>query len=159
MAEPDDAGRPSHATEMPPVVRGPALLERRVLLVSALAVVVGFLATAVALLLTRLIGLVTNLAFYGRVSADFVSPAGTRLGLWVVLVPVVGGLVVGGDRAAGERCGQQHQTLETGSGGARKASTRPSAKSAAVKPAAQGKTRRATARNTVGLARLNIGRL
>jgi H+/Cl- antiporter ClcA/CBS domain-containing protein len=66
-----------------------------VLFVSILAVLVGLLASGVSLLLTRLIGFVTNVAFYGRLSASFISPADNRLGLLVVMVPVVGGLVVG----------------------------------------------------------------
>lgn len=45
--------------------------------------------------LVGLIGLITNIAFYGRFSTAFVSPAGNRLGWLVVLVPAVGGIVVG----------------------------------------------------------------
>jgi H+/Cl- antiporter ClcA len=45
--------------------------------------------------LTALIGLITNVAFYGRLSARFTSPADHQLGLWVITVPVVGGLIVG----------------------------------------------------------------
>jgi H+/Cl- antiporter ClcA/CBS domain-containing protein len=49
----------------------------------------------IAQLLTRLIGFVTNVAFYGRFSTAFVSPAGHALGAGVVLVPVAGGALVG----------------------------------------------------------------
>src|SRR5205085_697862 len=42
-----------------------------------------------------LIGLVTNVAFYQRVSTTFVSPAGHALGPLVIVVPVLGALVVG----------------------------------------------------------------
>lgn len=42
-----------------------------------------------------LIGLVTNVSFYGRWSPAFTSPAGNTLGAWVILVPVLGGLIVG----------------------------------------------------------------
>lgn len=42
-----------------------------------------------------LIGLVTNLSFYGRWSLAFTSPAGNTLGAWVLVVPVLGGLIVG----------------------------------------------------------------
>jgi H+/Cl- antiporter ClcA len=66
-----------------------------VVLISLLAIVVGILASVVALVLTRLIGLVTNLAFYGRVSTALVSPADNALGLFVIAIPVLGGLVVG----------------------------------------------------------------
>jgi hypothetical protein len=38
---------------------------------------------------------VTNLAFYGRLSMRPASPAGNALGAFVVLIPVLGGLVVG----------------------------------------------------------------
>ncbi|MEP7365307.1 MAG: chloride channel protein [Acidobacteriota bacterium] len=60
-----------------------------------LAVPIAVAAGLVAQGLTRLIGLVTNLAFYGRWSTAFISPARHALGLWVILVPVCGGLIVG----------------------------------------------------------------
>ncbi|WP_281851927.1 chloride channel protein [Dyella sp. GSA-30] len=70
-------------------------LDRRVLWISALGMSLAVGVACVAQLLTALIGLVTNLAFYGRWSTAFVSPAGNHLGLWVIVVPVIGGLVVG----------------------------------------------------------------
>lgn len=70
-------------------------LSRRILWISLLAVVLGLAAALVARFLTALIGLLTNLAFYGRVSLDFVSPADHHLGAWVILVPVAGGVMVG----------------------------------------------------------------
>jgi CIC family chloride channel protein len=72
-----------------------SLVDRRVVFVSALAVALGLVAAAVAQLLTRLIGLTTNLCFFARWSTELVSPAGNRLGPWVVLVPVAGALLVG----------------------------------------------------------------
>ena len=71
------------------------LVDARVVLISALAVLVAVAATLIARGLTALIGLVTNVAFYGRVSTAFVSPADHHLGLWVIAVPMVGGLIVG----------------------------------------------------------------
>lgn len=68
---------------------------RRPLVVSALAILVAAGAAVAAELLTALIGLVTNFAFYGRISRAFVSPADNRLGLFVIIVPVLGALVVG----------------------------------------------------------------
>ena len=62
---------------------------------SMLAVMLGVLAGLVAPALIRLIGLVTNLAFYGRWSTAFVSPAGNHLGLWVLFIPPAGGIIVG----------------------------------------------------------------
>jgi chloride channel protein, CIC family len=67
----------------------------RVLPISGIAIMIGVVSAYVALLLLRLIGLCTNLFFYGRLRTDLVSPAGHHLGYFVVLVPVIGGLIVG----------------------------------------------------------------
>ncbi|MGE5347606.1 MAG: chloride channel protein [Acidithiobacillales bacterium] len=66
-----------------------------VLPVTALAVAIGLLAAAVAFALLRLIGLFTNLFFFGRLSTALISPAGNRLGVLELLVPTGGALVVG----------------------------------------------------------------
>src|SRR5919204_5970375 len=71
------------------------LVDGRVVFISILAVVIAMAAGAVAQILTRLIWFVTNLSFYGRFSAEYVTPAGNQLGGWVMLIPVVGGIVVG----------------------------------------------------------------
>ena len=68
---------------------------RRTLRISALAIVAAFLAAVAAQLLTRLIGLITNVAFYGRWSTAFVSPSENSLGMAVVIVPIVGAVLVG----------------------------------------------------------------
>jgi H+/Cl- antiporter ClcA len=70
-------------------------LDRRVLWITFVAMLLGVVAAIVARALTALIGLITNLAFYGRWSYDFASPAGNHLGLWVILIPALGGIVVG----------------------------------------------------------------
>ncbi len=70
-------------------------VDRRVLFTSGVALALGVAAAFVAEALTRLIALVTNLAFYGRWSAAPASPAGHHLGLLVVVPPAIGGLVVG----------------------------------------------------------------
>jgi H+/Cl- antiporter ClcA len=57
--------------------------------------ILGAIAFCVSQILTCLIGLITNLSFYGRFSLNFTSPAGNRLGLWVIVVPAIGGIVVG----------------------------------------------------------------
>ncbi len=72
-----------------------ASVDGRILLVSALSVCIALAASLVAQILTKLIGLITNLAFYGRASTSFASPAGNHLGLLVIGVPIIGGLVVG----------------------------------------------------------------
>jgi CIC family chloride channel protein len=70
-------------------------LDRRIFVISGLAVLVAFGAGFMAQALTRLIGLITNLAFHQRLSTELVSPAGNNLGPWVMLVPVGGALIVG----------------------------------------------------------------
>jgi H+/Cl- antiporter ClcA len=67
----------------------------RVLPLCALGLGIGVLSAYVALALLRLIGLFTNLFYFQRWSAAMVSPAGNRLGLLAVLVPVGGALLVG----------------------------------------------------------------
>lgn len=83
-------------------------LGRRVLWISFLAMVLGSAVALVARLLTALIGLVTNLAFYGRISTEFSSPAGNHLGVWVIAVPVIGGLIVGAMARWGSRAIRGH---------------------------------------------------
>jgi chloride channel protein, CIC family len=67
----------------------------RMVLVSFLAAGIGLVAGSVAFLLYKLIGLFTNIAFYGRFAADFSSARFNHLGWWVIPIPVIGGLVVG----------------------------------------------------------------
>jgi CIC family chloride channel protein len=67
----------------------------RMLLMSLLAGVIGLLAGLIAYALYKLIGLFTNIVFYHRFVADFISPRHNQLGGWVILVPVIGGIIVG----------------------------------------------------------------
>ncbi len=69
--------------------------DRRVLLLSAMALAIGAIGAVVAYALIWLIAAITNLAFYHRLSASPAIPQGHHLGLWVVAVPVAGALVVG----------------------------------------------------------------
>ncbi len=70
-------------------------LDRRVLLLGVLAIVVGALAGVIAEGLSLLIAVVTNLSFYGRLSSAPASPALNHLGIFVLIPPVLGGLIVG----------------------------------------------------------------
>ncbi len=97
------------ARSVRPVLAGPAAMSaahaeddladfstnRRVLLLSAMALVVGAIASVVAYVLIWLIAAITNLAFYQRFSAGPALPQGNHLGIWVVLVPVAGALIIG----------------------------------------------------------------
>lgn len=63
--------------------------------ISTLAAVIGALATLAAFVLLSLIHGFTNLFFFGRFSFADHSPALNTLGAWVIVVPVLGGLIVG----------------------------------------------------------------
>src|SRR5579863_1992638 len=67
----------------------------RVIPISLLAMGIGVVCAFVALALLRLIGLFTNLFYYGRWSTEMVSPVGNHLGIYSVLVPVGGALIIG----------------------------------------------------------------
>src|SRR5690348_15180775 len=67
----------------------------RVLTLTIMAAVIGVVCAFVADVLLWLIGLFTNLAFFQRLSAIYTSPALNHLGHLAVLVPVVGGLLIG----------------------------------------------------------------
>lgn len=80
------------AARMP---RRSTLVDRRVIFISLVAIVIAIAAAFIARLLIGLIGIVTNVAFFGRWSTAFSSPADNHLGAWVIAVPVIGGLIVG----------------------------------------------------------------
>ena len=64
-------------------------------LVSCLAGGIGLGAGLIALILYKLIGLFTNLAFYHRWAFSFASPRLAPWGLWIVFIPAIGGIIVG----------------------------------------------------------------
>lgn len=67
----------------------------RSLKISLLAILLGLAGGLIAQVLTKLIGLITNLFFYGRLSSSFISPADNHLGIFVIIIPVIGGIIVG----------------------------------------------------------------
>jgi H+/Cl- antiporter ClcA/CBS domain-containing protein len=69
--------------------------DKRVLLLSGMAIIIGAISSVVAYVLVWLINVFTNLAYYGRFSAQSASPAGNHLGIWAVFIPVIGGLIIG----------------------------------------------------------------
>jgi chloride channel protein, CIC family len=75
--------------------QGPAPVQFRLGYISLLAALVGVIAGIVAFLLYNLIGLFTNLSFYHVWSFHFRSPAENQLGPWVIVIPVIGGIIVG----------------------------------------------------------------
>src|SRR5436190_1238594 len=73
------------------------LVDLRVVFISLLAIVIAIIAGHVAQALMHLIAFVTHLSFFGRISFDVASarPAENHLGLWVILIPAIGGIIVG----------------------------------------------------------------
>lgn len=67
----------------------------RLIGISGIAIVLGGVSTLLALALLMLIGFFTNIFFYGRLSTELVSPAGTQLGPFIIAIPVIGGLIIG----------------------------------------------------------------
>jgi H+/Cl- antiporter ClcA/CBS domain-containing protein len=70
-------------------------VDRRVVFISALAIVVGAAGAIIAWILTHLIGLITNVSYFGRWSWAFSSPSTSRLGVWSVFIPIAGAIIVG----------------------------------------------------------------
>jgi chloride channel protein, CIC family len=66
-----------------------------VLRIIALAFPIGALAAVSALVLLRLISLFTNIFYFGRFSWVHIDPGMNHLGWFAVLVPVIGGVIVG----------------------------------------------------------------
>src|SRR5881394_627877 len=69
--------------------------DSRIVRLVIMAALIGVISAFVALGLVRLIGLFTNLAYFHRIAGTLASPADSPLGLWVLPIPVLGGLVVG----------------------------------------------------------------
>lgn len=80
-------------TSHPP--RGDFALNTRLLRTTAMAVVIGAVSTVAARVLLDLIRFFTNLFFFQTFSLADRSPAEHTLGAWVIVVPVIGGLIVG----------------------------------------------------------------
>jgi len=72
-----------------------APVNKRVFYLSIQAVINALLIGFIAKLLVALIGLITNIAFYGRFSIELSSPAGNQLGWLVIFIPIAGSILVG----------------------------------------------------------------
>ncbi|MGB6687328.1 MAG: chloride channel protein [Terracidiphilus sp.] len=70
-------------------------VDSRVWLLSAVALLIGICGALLAVVLLRMIAFFTNLFYFHRLSLLPVSPAANTLGYWSVLVPIVGGIIVG----------------------------------------------------------------
>jgi chloride channel protein, CIC family len=69
--------------------------KRRLIRITMMAFTIALVISFIAKLLVYLIDLFTNIAFYGSFSFQHHSPADNHLGAWVIVIPVLGGLIVG----------------------------------------------------------------
>lgn len=69
--------------------------KKRLLTISALAVAIAICISFISKFLIYLIDLVTNISFHGQLSIEHSSPLNNGLGLWVIAIPVIGGIIVG----------------------------------------------------------------
>jgi len=69
--------------------------DSQLLRIVAIAAVIGAISTVTASLLLHLIRFFTNIFFFQTFSDAARSPAANTLGLWVIVVPVFGGLIIG----------------------------------------------------------------
>ena len=70
-------------------------LEPQVIKICGYSLLVGLIGGLVAQALLELIYFFTNIFFFGRLSFQVSNPASSHLGAWVILIPAIGGLVVG----------------------------------------------------------------
>ncbi len=86
-------------------IAGPNVVERaplgdftannRLIVLSLIAVVLGAIGAVLALVLLRSIAFFTNLFFFGRLSIQPASPADSNLGVFIIVIPVIGALIIG----------------------------------------------------------------
>lgn len=69
--------------------------KKRLFTISVLAVLIAVCISFIARLLIYLIDLITNISFYGNFSFAPSGPEGNSYGLFVILVPAIGGIIVG----------------------------------------------------------------
>ena len=69
--------------------------KKRLLTISSIAFLIAIVVSLIAKFLIYLIDLVTNISFYGNFSFSHSTPATNTLGLFVIIVPAIGGIIVG----------------------------------------------------------------
>lgn len=86
---------PVNALEAERNLLGDFTLKPRFLLIAAFAVPIGLVSAALAYALLNLIALFTNIFFFQRLSFLQAGPGGNDLGLFILIVPVLGATIVG----------------------------------------------------------------
>jgi CIC family chloride channel protein len=69
--------------------------DRRLLTLAGMAVVTGAMGVGAAWALLKLIAVLTNLAYFGRLSAQTVYLSGLHPEVWMIAIPVLGSLIIG----------------------------------------------------------------
>lgn len=69
--------------------------KKRLLTIASLAILVAVCISFIAKFLVYLIYFITNISFFGNASIAHATPAENSLGIWVIIIPVIGGLIVG----------------------------------------------------------------
>lgn len=77
------------------VTRSDFAADAQLIRIGFIAAVVGVLSTLAGALLLYLIRVFTNIFFFQTLSAAAHTPASNKLGLWVIPIPVIGGLIIG----------------------------------------------------------------
>jgi H+/Cl- antiporter ClcA len=85
----------SHAAQKNPGRLSFAAARRRLFIISSLAGIIGLASGVAAWALYGLIAFVSNLVFYHRVSFVQQDAAHHIIGAWILVVPAIGGLIVG----------------------------------------------------------------
>ncbi len=76
-------------------LRGDFAANKRLILLSSIAVIIGVICTWVAVLLLKMISFFTNLFYYHQFSLEAHAPTYAIWGVFGILVPVLGGLIIG----------------------------------------------------------------
>ena len=74
---------------------GPLQNKKRIFTISAIAISIAVCVSFIARFLISLIDLIINIFFYGNFSVAASSPANNHLGIIVIIIPAIGGLLVG----------------------------------------------------------------
>lgn len=82
--------------------------KKRLLTIAVLSIGIAVCVSLIAKGLVYLIDLFTNISFYGKISFESSSPAHNTYGLWVIIVPIIGGLIVGAMALYGSKAIRGH---------------------------------------------------
>jgi CIC family chloride channel protein len=81
---------------------------KRILSITALALINAIIVGCIAKLLVMLINFFTWIFFFSKINFHEISPADNTLGYWVIVIPVIGGLIVGVMARFGSRAIRGH---------------------------------------------------